>query len=473
MKTMENMRRKSGRYWITSDRCPVCEMKSTSLPISVVERYSWRTEPPAEKYPIHRWFKYVQTYSPEFVKYIIRREKITSEDLIIDPCAGTGTTLVEAKLNNINCVGVEAIDFLAFVSRVKTVWDVDLRELKSSSIAVFNEAIRMLPIYQRALKVQTLTSTLLEESLETAETAIVKPWYLTLLTRKYIDPEPLAELLALKEAILACKLEEKIKSLLILALASIARPVSNLGFGPEIGIKKKSSKKNRIEVFKLFKQKIDIIIEDLIKVQKNPSNASCEVYIADSRELHKLQIPFDYHKIHMIFSPPYPQDHDYTREVLLEATLLDFFKSQQDIRATKQRMIRASTRGIYSSDNDFCLVAHIKEIADLVKQIEKRVKETRGTSGFEKLYPKLVGEYFGGMYRLLSSAYNLMDRGGTVTLLVADSHAFKMVHIETAKLLEKIGLSIGFRSSKIEVWQYLRSTAHKYLIPEYILTLYK
>ena len=47
-----------------------------------------------------------------------------------------------------------------------------------------------------------------------------------------------------------------------------------------------------------------------------------------------------------------------------------------------------------------------------------------------------------------------------------------MVHIETAKLLEKIGLDVGFKGSKIEMWQYLRSTAHNYPLPEYILTPY-
>jgi DNA modification methylase len=460
--------RRSGRYRITSDKCLTCESLKSTLPISVVERYSWRSEPPAERYPIHRWYTYAQTYSPEFVKYIIRREGITPGDLIIDPCAGTGTTLVESKLNNINSLGVEAVDFLAFVSKTKTEWDISVQELSLSSQVVLSEASSVLSKYQKALKIWTLAYV----NRKDVEDVKIRPRYLMLLERRYIDPEPLAELLALKEAILACGFERELRDLLILALASIARPVSNLRFGPEIGLKR-GSRRGRISAFNLFKRKIDLMVEDLEKVQRIRSTASCEVHIMDSRELNKIVIPFGYRKIHMIFSPPYPQDHDYTREVLLEATLLDFFKSNEDISDVKKRLIRSSTRGVYSSDNDYSFVAHFKEVAELMKRIEERVKETKGTSGFEKLYPKLVGEYFGGMYRLLSSAYDIVEEGGTVTLLVGDSHAFKMVHIETAKLLEKIALNIGFKGSKIEVWQYLRSTAHKYPIPEYILTLYR
>lgn len=459
--------RKSGRYFITAEECPTCDRLRKSLPISVTEKRSWRLEPRAEKYPVHRWYTYAQTYSPEFVKYIIQRENITSNDLIIDPCAGTGTTLIESKLNDINSVGIEVIDFLAFVSRVKTEWDIDTREFSSSSQAVLRKATEFLLKYQQALGIQTPH--------KTSKTIEISPSYLSLLDRKYISPKPLAELLALKEAVSDLGLEDKIKDLITLALASIMRPASNLRFGPEIGLKKKSLKRpiKNVPVFELFKRKIDFIVEDLKKVQENRPKASCEVYLLDSRELNRLRIPFEYQKIHMILSPPYPQDHDYTREVRLESILLDFIKTNSQIRDLKKKMIRSSTRAVYSSDREYSYVNRFSEIAEIVKRIDRRVVETGGVSGFEKLYSKLVGEYFGGMYRLLSNAYDVLTDGGTISLLVGDSHAFKMVHIETARLLEKIGLDIGFERSKIETWQYLRSTAHDFLIPENILTLYK
>jgi len=460
--------KKSGRYLLTSEKCPTCDQLSKSLLISVVEKHFWRFEPRAENYPIHRWYTYVQTYSPEFVKYLIQRENITPGDVIIDPCAGTGTTLVESKLNNINSVGAEVISFLAFVSRVKTKWNINAKEIGSSAQNVLDEAAKLQQKYQRVLQIRTLRNHLERNILEAAET---DPKYLSILERKYFSQKPLSKLLALKEAVLNLNSSKEIRDLITFALASIVRPSSNLRFGPEIGLKRKLVED--VDVFGLFRKKISFILEDLEGVQKNPSRASCEVYQIDSRELDKLHIPFEYQKSHMIFSPPYPQDHDYTREVRLELILLDFIETNSDIKDMKKRMIRSSTRGVYSSDKDYSYAERFGEIAEIMRRIDQRVKDTKGTSGFEKLYSKLVGEYFGGMYRLLSSAYDMLTEGGTMSLLVGDSHAFKMVHIETAKLLEKIGLDIGFKKSKIEVWQYLRSTAHDFPINENILTLYK
>jgi hypothetical protein len=62
---------------------------------------------------------------------------------------------------------------------------------------------------------------------------------------------------------------------------------------------------------------------------------------------------------------------------------------------------------------------------------------------------------------------------GIATFLVGDSHAFKMVHIETARLLGEIGKDVGFSAYDIELWWNKRSTSHNFLLPEYILHLKK
>lgn len=77
------------------------------------------------------------------------------------------------------------------------------------------------------------------------------------------------------------------------------------------------------------------------------------------------------------------------------------------------------------------------------------------------------------MYLNLLGVHQTLKKGGKIYLLVSDLHAFKMVHIETAKILAEIGLKIGFSSSGIQLWQDKISTSHKYHIPENILILTK
>jgi hypothetical protein len=101
-------------------------------------------------------------------------------------------------------------------------------------------------------------------------------------------------------------------------------------------------------------------------------------------------------------------------------------------------MLRGSTTNIYKGDDEGASIREIKEIADIVEKIDIRLKEDGATSGFEKLYTKLIWEYFGGMYSMFKESLVVMKPGATFSLLVSDSHAFKMVHIQTADLLKLV-----------------------------------
>jgi hypothetical protein len=81
--------------------------------------------------PIHGWYRFVLSFPPHLVRQYITKLKIGSDDLLLDPFCGTGTTLVEAKLNLIPSIGCDAHPFAALVSRVKTNWAVDATLLRA------------------------------------------------------------------------------------------------------------------------------------------------------------------------------------------------------------------------------------------------------------------------------------------------------------------------------------------------------
>ena len=136
-------------------------------------------------------------------------------------------------------------------------------------------------------------------------------------------------------------------------------------------------------------------------------------------------------------------------------------------------MLVGSTTNIYKECNDRVHVAGNPLIADVTNEIQRRLEYDGATSGYEKLYTKLVWEYFGGMAIVLSEALKVLKDGGKFSLLVSDSHAFKMVHIRTAVILKDIALKLGYSEGSIELWQHKRSTSHGYNLREEILTLTK
>lgn len=431
----------SGKYPVTAKLCPICEELKRNVGASVVDRDFQSSVSKARACPVHNWYTFVHTYSPQFVEYEIRKKGITSDQQVLDPFVGTGTTLVECKFKGINSVGVDILDFLTFASKIKTEWEVGIEELKT----LFSE------IKSNAEK-NFLNNTISK-----------KPLFLK---ESYISPKPLAKLLAIKDAISELK-KGKFKDVFVLAFAGIIVPSSNVRFGPNFGLIKP---REDVDVFGLFEQKVARIVSDLKYAQKIRSPSISRAVKGDSRKLTSfIKERFDL----VVTSPPYPQDHDYTRQTRLELILLEYLKDANDLRAIKKEMLRASTRNVYSTDNDYQYISKFKDVTSLMNKIDYRVKETGGTSGFEKIYAKLVGEYFGGMYRCLQEIFSLLEKGGTAALLVGDSHAFKMVHIQTARILSQFALDIGYKKYELELWQNIRSTAHKYQIPEHILELYK
>ena len=175
----------------------------------------------------------------------------------------------------------------------------------------------------------------------------------------------------------------------------------------------------------------------------------------------------------MITSPPYPGDHEYTKHSKLELIFQGYATDLASFRTIKKRMIRGSTTNIYKEDHERALVEDIAEIRQITDLIDARLKSDGATSGFEKLYTKLIWEYFGGMAATLRECYRVLRPGGKISLLVSDSHAFKMVHIQTAELLRIVGERLGYVNAEVVLWQMKNSTSHKYQLRENILILEK
>ena len=74
----------------------------------------------------------------------------------------------------------------------------------------------------------------------------------------------------------------------------------------------------------------------------------------------------------LICSPPYPTEHDYTRNCRLELALLGFVIDRATLRKIKFDMIRSHTKGIYATDKDSMQVLGNAEIQSLVNRIRQK-----------------------------------------------------------------------------------------------------
>lgn len=453
----------------TRTQCPVCdEFYNEDLIEPIIDTHNGKATS-ANNFPFHNWYNFVLGYSPEFPLYMLQREHITPADLVVDPFMGSGTTLISCKTLGIPSRGVDANDFIVDAARTKLRWDIDIQELKRLSSDIV-ERVRVEYSRYRWTDAE-VQQTLFDEFYHTGRQdylGYVERRRPSMLLKKYVSDIPFAKASIINDVIQTIAADSELKEFFDLALISIIVPISNIRYGPGFGVVKP---RVDVDVLHLFTTKLKRMIRDLESVNNQQRAVMSEVILGDARHISDYFEPDSVSL--MITSPPYPGDHEYTKHTRLELIFKGYATNLDEFRVIKRRMIRASTTNLYHDDYDREPIVDLQSIVDATNLIAERLKHDGATSGFEKLYTKLVWEYFGGMYKTLRECMRVLRPGGKIALLVSDSHAFKMVHIQTANILQEIGERVGFVNPEIVLWQLKPSTSHKYNLRENVLILSK
>jgi tellurite resistance-related uncharacterized protein len=185
---------------------------------------------------VHRWAPYVQGFSASFVQSMLDQYRTEYDNpLILDPFAGCGTVLVQAKLNGYKSIGTELNPLLHFIADTKlNCWDVSPNYL----LKMYNS----MPRNKHSPAPSFLKS------------------------HKHFNPGVLKNLETLRGGIEAIdtknEKQRKAKDLIKLAFSSILIDCSNLKRSPCLGYCK-NKKVYDTAPFVLLNQKIHNIVDDL------------------------------------------------------------------------------------------------------------------------------------------------------------------------------------------------------------------
>ncbi|MDY6993471.1 MAG: DNA methyltransferase [Pseudomonadota bacterium] len=396
---------------------------------------------------IHDWYRFVLSFPPHLVRNYIEKFNLNTDSCILDPFSGTGTTLVEAKKLRIQSIGVEANPVAHLAAQTKVNWHVNTQRLLYYARCIATTAREKLIAYGDSY----LTLNQEEEKL---------------LIKNSISPLPLHKALVLLGAITQ-NYHSDYDDLFKVAFAKqVVFRASNLHFGPEVGVSRK--KRFDADIINLWMEQVERMASD-IESYSNNSSVYSYVYSADSREISKILQPDSIDAV--ITSPPYPNEKDYTRTTRLESVLLGFIRSRDDLRKFKQRLLRSNTRNVYKGDDDDNWVTHNKNIDNIAINIEKRRVELGKTSGFEKLYHKVVRLYFGGMARHLEEMKPILKNGAKLAYVVGDQASYFRTPIRTGYLLADIATDLGYTVIDIELFRTRISTVTKEKLREEVLIL--
>jgi hypothetical protein len=408
--------------------------------------------------PVHEWYRFVLSYPPHLVRDYLERFEVTTKQLVLDPFCGTGTTLVECKKMGVPSVGVEANPMAYLACSVKTDWMPDPKVTRRTSQRIAEQVATLLS--SEGIEDDPLPSNLAALSgCRALPSELMK-----LILTNSICPLPLHKTLALRDCI--DRVQGNGKDHFRLALAkSIVFSVSNLHFGPEVGVGKP---KNDCAVIAPWMREVRQIVDDMQLVGPSAVVQS-HVHHGDSRDIGKFLKPKSLDAV--ITSPPYPNEKDYTRTTRLESVILGMIRSKDELRALKRSLVRSNTRGVYRLDRDDLEVAHHPEIQRIAREIEARRIELGKTSGFERAYARVTKLYFGGMYRHLASLRPFLRPGARLAYVVGDQASYLRVMIRTGQILADLAGSLGYEVSGIDLFRTRLSTATKEQLREEVVVL--
>ncbi|NJL47592.1 MAG: site-specific DNA-methyltransferase [Leptolyngbyaceae cyanobacterium SM2_5_2] len=394
----------------------------------------------------HRWYRFVLSFPPHLVQDYAHKFGLDDQHQLLDPFCGTGTTVVEGKKLGIPSIGLEANSMAHFASTVKLDWSPDPVGLQqiAEQIAVATERL----IGQSHASPYTLSEE--QQKVILARSISPLPLHKTLILLEQIDQHATSSYF--------CHLR--------LALAkALVTSISNLRFGPEVGIGKA---KLDAPVVDLWLQEVAQIVEDLSQLQ-TLKHTPAHIHQTDARQLLNVMAPNSIDAV--ITSPPYPNEKDYTRTTRLESVLLGFIQNKADLRRLKESLVRSNTRNVFKADQDDQWVTKHAEIQAIAATIEERRIALGKTSGFERLYHRAVKLYFGGMAKHLADLRQVLRPGAQLAYVVGDQKSYLQVMIRTGELLGDIAQGLGYELVDIELFRTRLATVTREQMREDVVLL--
>ncbi|HET6483069.1 MAG TPA: hypothetical protein VFG35_23945 [Actinoplanes sp.] len=369
--------------------------------------------------PIHRWFRYSAGFSADWVAAEVERRGARR---VLDPFAGSGTTLLAAQAVGAETAGVELHPFVSRVARAKLLWTTDVGDFRA-----------------RAEKVLATSSELQPDLSQASD-----------LTAKCFPPESLGPLLAIRDAIEQHRQGDAVDELLWLALVGILRRCSPVGTAQWQYVLPGKTKARVALAFDAFQDQVGVMSHDMETRQAEQQSPPPRALLSEADVRQPFAIGEGWADL-VITSPPYANNYDYADSARLEMTFLGDIGSWGDLKPLRQKLVRSCTQQMARYDGDDVLrnSPGLEPIRAELAEVYAELAEVRQTKGGKKAYHSMIVAYFDDMATAWQQIRRSTAPGGEVCFVVGDSAPYG-VHVPVEKWLGVLALAAGFGEWEFE-----------------------
>ncbi len=214
---------------------------------------------------VHRWFRLTPSFGPDLVQKMLWDMATEEQHYVLDPFAGAGTTLIEAKLQGIRSIGFEINPLLAFVCRTSTQWDISPDAIQTCYKAIKKQFHRR----QQASRDQDLA----DLGLPVPPIHNVHRWWRT---------DVLKDLLILKQTVRDQATDSKHRSFFDLALAgSLVPDLTNITLG-RLQLHFIDKTGYDLDVWRTYSAHVETMIGDLSTIPEEVRGVPSTIHQLDS-----------------------------------------------------------------------------------------------------------------------------------------------------------------------------------------------
>jgi hypothetical protein len=366
--------------------------------------------------PVHRWFHMKEAFSCQLLYRLLKNLELigSGEVRILDPFCGVGTTLVSAvaaassgDLNKPVVYGIERNPFLHLAAWAKAAALVaPHRDFMCFARSVAGEAYR-------------------------DRTDYAMPLLSTFHNERYFNPSHVQDLLRLRAALK--KREEHCDSPLPVALGLLA-----LGACVEMSSRLRKDGRALRFVEREPGSPIDLFLERSRAIDDDmplrPTSARVSAYCGDGVMMDRIDgrfAPFDL----VVFSPPYPNNIDYTEVYKLENWLLGYIDS--DAQFARQRMATMHSHPSLKRPHRIDTADVTEQVRDGLRTLTAPIIAALPEDRYHRGRVEVVEGYAVDMFLTACAARSRLRSGGKIVVVVGNSiHGDgSMSHVIAADLL--------------------------------------
>ena len=364
--------------------------------------------------PVHRWFRYSAGFSASWAETIIRA---AGRVVVLDPFAGSATTLLAAESSGVEGWGLEAHPFVYRVARAKLHYRTDpdlcLRKLSH-----------------------------LKSAAETVEPEL--DFYPPLIRKCYSD-EALAQLDKLRRGFEQIRDDSPESELAWLALISILRKVSSAGTAQWQYILPNKQKRAPANVSTAFDECARMIYYDM-RQSASISGPHSNLLLGDARTCKG--VPRSTVNL-VLTSPPYPNNYDYADATRLEMSFMREINGWGDLQETVRKyLVRSCSQHVPESSIDLNAVLTTPELDPIREELRSVCHElasVRETKGGRKTYHLMIACYFRDLAVTWHALRSVCSNPSRVCFVIGDSAPYG-VYIPVIPWLGSLAISAGFKS---------------------------